>query len=442
MKPYNKYKNSNIEWIGEIPEHWQVVKLKHYTNIVTGNTPSTKEDNNFSESNGVPWVKPGDLKELKPIYSSTDFLTEKGLLKARIVKKGATLIGGIGDIGKLGFAGCELTTNQQIHSIEPIENEINSRFLAYFLSLAGGELKRISSSVVVPILTKAKLLNLELIQPPKQEQTQIALYLDYKTAIIDKLIEQKKQLIQLLKKQRQATINEAVTKGLNPKATLKPSGIEWLGDIPEHWEIINLRYLGSCQNGVSKGREYFGTGFPFVNYSDVYKNRIIPSSVKGLAQSSDSDRENYSVQRGDVFFTRTSETVEEIGIASTCLKTFEDAIFTGFVIRFRPKDDSLIPEYSKYYYRSNVQRIFFVKEMNLVTRASLSQELLKRLPVLIPPQEEQVEIYQYLDQKITKFIECINKLENQIGKLKAYRQSLISEAVTGKIDLREWQAPN
>jgi type I restriction enzyme S subunit len=167
----------------------------------------------------------------------------------------------------------------------------------------------------------------------------------------------------------------------------------------------------------------------------------LPFEVRGLARSTESDKEYYSVLEGDVFFTRTSETIEEIGLASTCLQTIENAVFAGFLIRFRPIPHVIDKNFSKYYFRSHIPRIFFIKEMNLVTRASLSQELLKSLPVLLPSLNEQKQIGAFLDRKIEEFDTLIVNISNAVLKLKEYRQSIISEAVTGKIDLRDWQ-PN
>lgn len=147
------------------------------------------------------------------------------------------------------------------------------------------------------------------------------------------------------------------------------------------------------------------------------------------------DRKIYSVLEGDVFFTRTSETIEEIGFASTCLETIPEATFAGFLIRFRPFKDKLYKGFSKYYFRCDLNRKFFVKEMNLVTRASLSQNLLNNLAVALPPHEEQIEIYLALELKIEGLNCSIKKLQYQIQKLKEAKQSLISEAVTGKIEI-------
>jgi type I restriction enzyme S subunit len=137
------------------------------------------------------------------------------------------------------------------------------------------------------------------------------------------------------------------------------------------------------------------------------------------------------------FFTRTSETIDEIGIASTCIKTIENSVFAGFLIRFRPQNGMLYKGFSKYFFRCFIPRVFFVKEMNLVTRASLSQELLKRLPVLLPDFDEQIDIAGFLDAETSRIDMLIDKYLRQIELLKEYKTALISEVVTGKVDVRD-----
>ena len=212
--------------------------------------------------------------------------------------------------------------------------------------------------------------------------------------------------------------------------TYKDSGVQWLGEIPGHWGCVRLKNLGTCQNGVSKGGDYFGEGYPFVSYSDAYKNIVLPTIVKGLARSTEDDRIAYSVEKGDVLFTRTSETIDEIGYASTCLETIKDSVFAGFLIRFRPNTCSIIPGYYKYYFRSMHLRKFFTKEMNIVTRASLSQQLLGQLKVLVPSIDEQKTISSYLDDKCGKIDEWIDKKQKEVELLGEMKQRVIADAVT------------
>ena len=193
-----------------------------------------------------------------------------------------------------------------------------------------------------------------------------------------------------------------------------------------------VKYIGNTQNGISKGGEYFGNGYPFVSYGDVYKNMELPSEVAGLVESTEIERENYSVKKGDIFFTRTSETIEEVGFSSVCTETIENATFAGFLIRLRPFNDALTTQYAKYYFRGEHIRRYLVKEMNLVTRASLGQGLLRAMTVLIPPHNEQIAIADFLDKKCAQIDRLIAIKQSKIEKLEQYKRSLIYEYVTGK----------
>ena len=270
-----------------------------------------------------------------------------------------------------------------------------------------------------------------------QDQMRIAQYIDNNVNRINGLIQEKQGFISLLEEKRRALISHIVTKGLDPNVEMKDSGVEWIGSIPKHWEIKRLRYLGRCQNGINIGGDFFGEGFPFISYGDVYKNRELPNKPSGLVRSSESDRNTYTVQKGDVLFTRTSETIDEIGFSSVCMNDIPDAVFAGFLIRFRPNPGAINKSFSKYYFQNELLRAFFVKEMNLVTRASLSQELLKRMPVVLPPAEEQALISETLDKKCSSLEELMSETKKSIELLKEHKTALISAAVTGKIDLRD-----
>lgn len=311
------------------------------------------------------------------------------------------------------------------------KNAVSTKFIFYICTTI--PFKYYSTSTALPSMTQTDLLNLILFIPPLPEQTAIANFLDEKCNKIDRAVAQKEKLVALLKERKQIVIQNAVTKGLNPNAKMKDSGVEWIGEIPEGWEIKRLRLIGHTQNGISASAEYFGSGYPFISYGDVYNSFELPFIVNGLANSSDEDRKQYSIKKGDVLFTRTSETIEEIGLASTCMKTVQNSTFSGFLIRFRPKTNDLFEGFSKYYFNASMLRSYFVKEMNLVTRASLNQDLLKNLPVLIPSFDEQQRIFYYIETQSQKINKAITLQQNQIEKLKEYKSILINNAVTGKI---------
>ena len=425
---YAEYKDSGVEWLGEIPSHWATCSLSKLFAIKAGGDVDLK---NFSEDRSEEYPY--------PIYTNANNENSiYGYSKVANYQANSITVSGRGEVGFSVYRDHPFDAIIRLLVLTP-QKECHPKFYAYYINEVINF--RVESSAIGQLST-LQISPYKTVLPAIDEQKLIISFLDYETAKIDNLIAKQKKLIELLKEKRQAVISHAVTKGLNPNVPMKDSGVEWLGEVPEHWEVRQLRYLGSCQNGINIGAEYFGSGSPFISYGDVYRNPELPSVFEGLVQSTENDKRIYSVQRGDVLFTRTSETIEEIGFSSTCLTDVKDATFAGFLIRFRPIQNTLLPEYSKFYFRNILLRAFFVKEMNLVTRASLSQELLKKLAVPFSSLEEQKQIADFLSAKERVFDKLVNDCIKQIELLKERRTALISSAVTGKINVSNWQHPN
>ncbi|WP_110974205.1 restriction endonuclease subunit S [Acinetobacter sp. WCHAc060042] len=436
---YAEYKDSGVEWLGNVPQHWALVPCRAVVDHIVEKNSNNALDNYLSLMANIGVIKyedKGDVGNKKP----------DDLSKCKIVRKGQLVINSmnyaIGSYGMSPYDGiCSpvyivLQAKKDVF-LERFALRIfeNTPFQKYLATFGNGILEHRAAINWEDIKNKYVPL------PTLDEQKNILDFLDHETTKIDHLIEKQQQLIELLKEKRQAVISHAVTKGLDPNVLMKDSGVEWLGNVPEHWDVRQLRYLGSCQNGINIGAEYFGSGSPFISYGDVYRNTALPKNFEGLVQSTENDKKIYSVIRGDVLFTRTSETIEEIGFSSTCLRDVKHATFAGFLIRFRPNENIFYPEYSQFLFRNQLLRAFFVKEMNLVTRASLSQELLKKLPVVLPSYEEQKNIAEFLTKKDGNFEQLIINANKTINLLKERRTALISAAVTGKIDVHNWQAP-
>jgi type I restriction enzyme S subunit len=427
-----QYKDSGIEWIGKIPVEWSVCKIKNLcSNIYSGGTP---DSNNLLYWDGdIPWIPSGSCHD-SIIYEAPKFITQLGYENSstKLIPANTTVMAMTGaTCGNVGFVTFETCMNQSVTGYIT-KDDSYSKFLFYCLLAAREDILTHKTGGAQSGINGEDCKNIAVPFIPKIIQQRIADYLDEKCGEIDSLVGLQEQMIEKLKDYKQSVITEAVTKGLNPNANLVPSGITFIGDVPEKWEIVPLRYLGRTQNGISKSGDYFGEGEPFVSYSDVYKNYSLPSNITGLAKSTKQDQVLFSVEEGDVFFTRTSETIDEIGFSSVCLSTINKAVFAGFLIRFRPYKNRLNKNFSKYYFRSSIHRAYFVKEMNLVTRASLSQELLKSMPVLLPPLGEQQAIASYLDEKCADIDRLIGVKQQKIEKLKDYKKSVIYEAVTGK----------
>ncbi|MCB2292433.1 restriction endonuclease subunit S [Clostridium algoriphilum] len=213
---------------------------------------------------------------------------------------------------------------------------------------------------------------------------------------------------------------------------MKDSAIKWIGEIPENWGVSKLKTIGNTKSGLAnKKPEDFGHGYPFISYKNVYSNIIINKNYPDLVESTEIDRTNFNVLKGDTFFTGSSETIKELGFASMCLEDIPNATYNGFCIRFRPNSfENYNLNFMKYNFRSEATRGYLIQNDNSITRANLSQKVLKIMPVVIPSIKEQQKIAEYLDKKVTLIDNIITKTTLSIKEYKKYKQSVITEAVT------------
>ncbi len=424
-------KDSGVEWIGEIPKNWEVARIKQLFFEVNNRCGNGQDYSllSVSEYYGVA------LRTTK--MNDEDMLTHAETLDGYKICCANDLVMNIMLAWKsaLGVSQYDGIVSPA-YCVYRSKTKLDMRYYHYLFrtNVYAKVFKQYSTGIIDSRLRlyPDKFMALKCQVPSFEEQQHIADYLDKKSTNIDTTIAKQQKIMNKLKVYRLSLITETVTKGLNSAVEMKDSGIQFIGEIPSAWKVCRLRNIGVLQNGISKGGEFFGHGYPFVSYGDVYQNYTLPIHVNGLIDTTDSERKNYSVEEGDIFFTRTSETVEEVGFSSVCEKTIPNAAFAGFIIRVRPFDDTLYTGYSKYYFRSSHHRAYLVKEMNLVTRASLGQDLLKSMPVLLPPMEEQKEIAKFLDRKCSAIDDAIKTKEKIIDKLIAYKKSLIYEVVTGK----------
>lgn len=423
-----KMKDSGIEWIGEIPEGWEVSQLKYATRWKSEKgCPDAPVLSLYRDFGVVPKDSRDDNHNVTSLDTSNYKVVDIGDLVINKMKawQGSMAVSDYRGIVSPAYHVCSITSNK-----------VNKRYLHHLLRNPAylPEYARLSTGMRIGQwdLGFDDFKNIPFLIPPLDEQAKIADYLDNGCASLDAMLSKTRSSIEEYKKLKQAVITQAVTKGVRGEREMKDSGIDYIGQIPAKWVLGKLRNVGDTQNGISKSSEFFGKGFPFVSYSDVYKNYSLPFAVSGLVESTPEEQERYSVKEGDIFFTRTSETIEEVGFSCVCEKDIPNATFAGFLIRVRPFSDKLHTPYAKYYFRSTHLRFYLVKEMNLVTRASLGQSLLKSMPVLLPPLEEQKEIADYLDAKCAEIDKLIAKKEQLVKELESYKKSLIYEVVTGK----------
>ena len=420
-------KDSGIEWIGKIPHCWNTSKLKYLGQYINGYAFKPEEWG----SKGVPIIRIQDLtgSNDNPNYFEGQIDKKYGVENGDIlISWAATLDAFIWNKGN-GWL------NQHIFKAVPNRRIIDYDFFFWMIKESMKNMNNDNKhGIFMQHVTLSVFNNFTIPMPPLAEQHRIAAFLDRKCAEIDAVLEKTRASIEEYKKLKQAVITQAVTKGVRGDRPMKDSGIEWIGEIPESWEVSSVRYIGQLQNGISKGGEFFGKGFPFVSYGDVYKNYELPHSISGLIDTTEDERATYSVEYGDIFFTRTSETIEEVGFSCVCKRSIPNATFAGFIIRLRPfcADEKILTDYAKYYFRGEHIRAYLVKEMNLVTRASLGQTLLKGMSVIVPPKSVQKEIAEYLDDKCADIDALVAKKQQYLTEIENYKKSLIYEYVTGK----------
>jgi type I restriction enzyme S subunit len=448
IKPYENYKESGVDWLGNIPENWDYVKLSRYVAIIGGSTPKSGIDEYWDGQ--INWVTTDDLGKLKgrEIVTTRRTITQKGLdnCSANLVKKNAVILSSRAPIGHLGILKIDAATNQGCKALIPIKGKFNSEYLYYFLLMGKSELQNLGTGSTFMEVSSQVLKSFKLLIPTLEEQTAIAHYLDYQTGIIDELITQKEKLIELLKEKRQAVINEAVTKGLDPNAKMKDSGIDggghrWLVEIPEEWEVTKLKFLAKLNPSKSEVQDS-------VLDDDVVS--FLPMEKVGEDWSYDeqSTAKYGQISSGLTYFREGDLIMAKI---TPCFENGKAAILESLTNGFgfgstefhtiRPlKVDK---RYLFYVTRSD----YFMSNGESFMTGSAGQ---KRVPtsfvndffVPLPKSEEQIKIADFIESYIEKSNKVATELELQIDKLKEYRQSLISEAVTGKIDVRAWQAPN
>jgi len=433
LEKYPKYKDSGVEWLGEIPEGWDVKKLKFLGKIYAGLTD--KKGNDFSkekEKSFEPFIPFTNI--FNNVVINDDELQYVRIKKneyQNIVQKGDILFlmssETLEDIGKTALynSNTKVFLNSFCKGFNVKQETINSYFLNWLLQSNG---YRTYFSIVGRGFTRINIKqdyvnNLLTILPPKQEQTKIANYLDKKTAQIDNSISLKEQMIKRLKERRQILINDAVTKGLDKNVKMKDSRVEWLGEIPKHWEVLpGFRVF--AENKTKN------TGMIMEQVLSLSYGKIVIKPKEKLTGLVPESFETYQIVKpGDIIIRcmdlQNDQTSLRTGIARN------NGIITSAYLNLNVIDD-FNSEYLHYYLHVlDITKVLYKFGTGL--RQNLSYWDFKRLPILVPSQEEQKEIVRFIETQIRKIDSSIMLQQKQIEKLKEYKTTLIDSVVTGKV---------
>lgn len=417
MKRYEKYKESGVEWIGEIPEHWELKKISYgFDRIGSGTTPSTGNHDYYRD--GIfHWLQTGDLTNGE-INSTSKMITKKALDDysiLRFFKPNSLVIAMYGaTIGKTGITKIETTTNQACCVLSK-PNSFITKFVFHWFNANKNNIISLGYGGGQPNISQEIIKSLRIPYPPITEQIAIANYLDKKTTQIDKLVSSKQKLIDLLIEERTAIINHAVTKGIDPNIKLKPIGIEWLGDIPEHWEVKRFKYWFDLVTIKSGDQE-----------NKIGLENIESKTGRFITTDSQFEGEGVDFELNDILFGKLRPYLAKVYLAD-----FNGSAVGDFFI-FRGKE-SIYPKFAAF----RMLNYSFIEIINSSTYGAkmprVSWEFISNLPIAFPNREEQIVIGNHIKTQNQRIEGTITRIEKEIELLQEYRTALISEVVTGKI---------
>ena len=421
-------KNTGIDWLGHIPAQWNVLPLRRVTSrVATGRTPpSTNKD--YFTGGELNWFTPGDFSTGIELKESARKVTSEAVEDGvcTLFPKGTVFLVGIGaTLGKVAVSTAAGSANQQINAILPDEST-DSRYMAYFLHGFRTEVRVTSNGNTLGILNQDGTKSLLMPVPPLNTQQRIARFLDEKTAQIDALIEKKRALLERLAEKRQALITRAVTKGLNPDAPMKPSGIDWLGDIPAHWSLIPFKWRCKVQSGQVDPKE---PGFAEMM---LIAPDHIESGTGRLYEVSSAERQGaisgkYFCPSGTVLYSKIRPALRKVAL-------YDDECLCSADMYAIDPGPALVREFLFYFLLTDAFTSYAELESLRVAMPKVNREALGAFPLPVPDIPEQRHISEFCKKVDNEHKMATDKIKESIEHLNEYRSALITAAVTGQIN--------
>lgn len=426
LPAYAEYKDSGVEWLGDVPKHWPKMALKWKARIRSGDGISPYQID----------AAPSDDRRV-PVFGGNGIM---GYTRLDNINKPSIVIGRVGALcGNIHKVDVGVWVSDNALCLDFNDGFYNVDYLSILLEVRN--LNDIADKSAQPLITGSKVLNQIIPCPPLPEQTTIARFLDHETAKIDALIAEQQRLIELLKEKRQAVISHAVTKGLNPNAPMKDSGVAWLGDVPEHWDVVSSKFLYEFVTSGSRGWAdfYADEGDLFFRIANLTRDTIEPKmeSIQFVNAPSGAEGERSKIRKGDLLISITAD------LGSVCVA--DDQITGGYVSQHvaltRPNSKVKCSRWFAYAILSNASKEQLIGYGYGGTKVQLSLEDIKSICMVLPSESDQLAISEYLDAFIHNVNCLMTEAEHTVSLLKERRSALISAAVTGKIDVRGWQPP-
>lgn len=414
-------KDSGIEWIGFVPAHWEVRKVKHYYELQTGFTPDTKIEEYYDDINGYDWVNISDIQDGKTITETKKKISKTyvELFSPTLIPTGSLLYSFKLSVGQTAFAGKPLYSNEAIASFLPSKT-INIRFLRYSSSMIieNAEVNIYNAR----ILNRDRINNAYIVFPPLSEQERISNFLDVECARIDAVIDRTRASVEEYKRLKQAVITQAVMKGIRPERQMKDSGVGWIVSIPLEWKMVRGKGLFiEVDNRSSDGSEELLTVSQYTG--------ITPRSQKNVNMFEAESLEGYKIcEIGDIPANTMWLWAGAIGVSK-----YRGVISPSYNI-YRRKNDLYNQDYLDFLLRSEllVQHYAALSTGIRASRLRLYPQQFLSIYFPVPPIEEQIEIVSYLEEKVRAIENLICAKERIVNDLETYKKSLIYEYVTGK----------
>ena len=423
MKRYESYKDSGVKWLGEIPSHWEIMPIKRVANTYAGATPKSGNENYWGGS--IAWITPADFKtDTKYVKEGSRNLTELGVksCSTNLVPEGSVIFSKRAPVGQLSIATQPLCTNQGCISCVPLSG-VDSTFLYYLLSVYKDTFESFSSGTTFKELSQQSFNSFRISLPPKLEQIAMVKHLDEVTSKIDTTIAQQQKMIDLLNERKQIIINHAVTKGLNPNAPMKDSGIDWIGQIPSQWDIKRGKFLFRIVNDLSKTGEE-----ELLSVSD--KTGVTPRSMKNVNMFMAESLVGYKKCKvGDICSNIMWMWHGAVGVSK-----YEGVISPSY---------GVYRQIGRYYHNDYLDlmlRLPRIVKLYSVLSTGLTESRLRLYPsdflgiyFMVPPIEEQKKIVEYVRNMCNPLDSAIDNIEKQISLLQERKQIIINDVVTGKV---------
>ena len=434
LKPYLEYKDSGVPWLEKIPAHWDRVPMRAITKLRNKRgRPDLPLLSVYREYGVIRKDSRDDNYNRDGEDLSTYKVVEPGYLVLNKMKTWQ---------GSLGVSSYQGIVSPAYIVCSLLEN-LNGKYVHYLLRSRDyiTAYNQISYGVRVGQwdMRYDDLKQLPFYIPTRKEQDVIVAFLEMRLFQISRFIRNKRRLIELLKEQKQAIINQAVTHDIDPNVRLKPSGVEWLGDIPEHWEVRRLRTIASVKpSGVDKNSIENEQPVLLCNYVDVYKNEVITNKIDFMKATATQDEiRAFELKAGDVVITKDSESWDDIAVPAFVPETLPGVVCAYHLAIVRPNTKLIDGEFLFRAFSSDPIADQFRVSANGVTRYGLAQGAIKSAYFPFPPKEEQRKIIEFISEKSSEIHAAISHAEREIELMREYRKRLIADVVTGKVDVRD-----